>query len=94
MKLVDGHRYEAETEGEKPAENYHSDILDATIRISRLKMLYIPAKIVTRSEETKIRYSVHDTRSAEIIDFPEYPGRRRREKRKSNTKAKYYKKAG
>jgi len=94
MKLAAGYRYEAETEEEKSDVKYHSDIVDATIRISRLKMLYIPAKITTHSEKTKIRYSVHDTRSAEIVDFLEYLDRKRREKLKSHGIATYYKKAG
>ena len=38
----------------------------------RLKMLFLAAKIVTHGGQEKIRYSVHDARSAELIDFMKY----------------------
>lgn len=38
----------------------------------RLKMLFLAAKIVSHGGQEKIRYSVHDVRSAELIDFMKY----------------------
>jgi len=38
----------------------------------RLKMLFMAAKIVVHGGQEKVRYSVHDARSAELIDFMKY----------------------
>ena len=45
------------------------DITNASLRISRLKMLYISAKIVTHGNVTTIKYSTFDPRSYSLIDF-------------------------
>ena len=36
-------------------------IMDNTIRIARLKLLYLAAKVVTNSNVDKVKYSIHDT---------------------------------
>jgi hypothetical protein len=54
--------------------------VDHTIRIARLKMLFLPAKITTPQHRTTIQYSVHDARAAELIDFLKYLDQRRRKK--------------
>jgi hypothetical protein len=45
---------------------------DHTIRIARLKMLFVTAKI---------RYSMHEQRAADLIDFLNYLDRRRKNRR-------------
>jgi hypothetical protein len=52
---------------------------DHTIRIARLKMLYVAAKIVVHSNAEQLRYSVHEQRAAGLMDFLHYLDRRRAE---------------
>jgi Transposase DDE domain group 1 len=52
---------------------------DHTIRIARLKMLYVAAKIVVHSNSDQLRYSVHEQRAAGLMDFLQYLDRRRAE---------------
>jgi len=49
-----------------------TSIKDHTIRIARLILLMIGAKIVSRSNTVKVRYSIHDSRSASLIGFLTY----------------------
>jgi hypothetical protein len=44
-------------------------IMNNTIRIARLKLLYIAAKVVRNSSVDKIKYSIHDARTAGILNF-------------------------
>jgi hypothetical protein len=44
-------------------------IMDNTIRIARLKLLYIAAKVVRNSNIDKIKYSIHDARTPGILNF-------------------------
>ena len=50
---------------------------DHTIRIARLKMLYVAAKIVVHGNRDQVRYSEHEQRAAGLIDFLDYLDRRR-----------------
>lgn len=52
---------------------------DHTIRIARLKMLYVAAKIVVHGNRDELRYSGHEQRAAGLIDFLQYLDRRRAE---------------
>lgn len=52
------------------------------IHILRLKMLFVAAKIIIHSDKTKVRYSIHDVRSSNIIGFMEYLDRKRKDKMK------------
>ena len=52
---------------------------DHTIRIARLKMLYVAAKIVVHGNRDQVRYSEHEQRAAGLIDFLDYLDRRRAE---------------
>jgi hypothetical protein len=56
-------------------------IVNHTIRIARLKMLFLPAKITTHSGKTEVQYSSHDARAAELLDFLAYLDKRRKENR-------------
>ncbi len=49
-----------------------------TIRIARLKLLYISAKVVSGSNTNKVRYSIHDTRTSGFMGFLKYLDRLRK----------------
>ncbi|MFH0948836.1 MAG: transposase [Elusimicrobiota bacterium] len=48
------------------------------IPILQLKMLFIAAKIVTHGGQGKVRYSIHDARTAPLLDFMKYLDEQRR----------------
>lgn len=56
------------------------EIVDNTIRIARLKMLFVPVKIVFHSNRQRIYYSFHDSRSSGIINFLNYLDKWRKRK--------------
>ncbi|MDY6894633.1 MAG: IS1380 family transposase [Thermotogota bacterium] len=53
-------------------KNSLSDIAVNTIRIARLKMLFIAAKVVKDQNRDKVKYSIHDTRTPIMIKFLEF----------------------
>ena len=55
--------------------------VDHTIRIARLKLLFVPARITESHRQTVVKYSQHDARVAELLDFMEYLDRKRQRKR-------------
>jgi len=57
------------------------EIVDHTIRIGRLKLLFIAAKVATHSGTTKVKYSRHDSRVAGLFRFMEYLDKRRHQAR-------------
>ena len=54
-------------------------IADHTIRIARLKLLFVAAKICFHSNRDEVRYSLHNNHSAGLIDFLKYLDARRKE---------------
>ena len=48
------------------------EIADSSLRIARLKMLYVSAKIVMHENVTTIKYSMFDPRSYSLIDFLDF----------------------
>jgi hypothetical protein len=52
-------------------------IMTNTIRIARLKLLFISAKAVKDGNRDKVKYSIHDTRTSAIIRFLKYLDRKR-----------------
>ena len=48
------------------------DIQENTIRIGRLKLLYIAAKTPFHDNRTKVKYSVHDARTPAIMHLLKY----------------------
>lgn len=52
------------------------EIVDHTIRIGRLKLLFIAAKVATHSGTTEVKYSRHDSRVAGLFRFMEYLDKR------------------
>src|SRR4030067_1251937 len=68
---------ESKTEGRcAPGE-----IIDNPIRVARLKLLFIAAKITGHSNQDEVKYSQHDSRVSGFIRFMEYLDRRRKEVR-------------
>src|SRR4030067_2525193 len=57
------------------------EIADHTIRIGRLKLLYIASKLATHSGTTEVKYSRHDSRVAGLFRFMAYLGKRRHQVR-------------
>jgi len=57
------------------------NIVANTIRIARLKLLFIAAKVVKDGNRDKVKYSVHDARTSEMLSFL-----RGLDKRRSQTK--------
>jgi hypothetical protein len=73
-----------QSEGEsRPKENGTRVVVevDHTIRIARLKLLFISARITQSHRQTVVKYSIHDARVTGLLDFMEYLDRRRKEKR-------------
>jgi Transposase DDE domain group 1 len=57
------------------------EIVDHTIRIGRLKLLFIAAKVATHSGTTAVKYSRHDSRVAGLFRFMDYLDKRRHQAR-------------
>lgn len=53
-------------------ETGFSDLMTNTIRIARLKLLFIAAKVVKDSNRDKVKYSIHDTRTSSMMKFLKY----------------------
>lgn len=73
-----------ETEGHEPtaqAACKAQEIVDHTIRIGRLKLLFIAAKVATHSGTTEVKYSRHDSRVAGLFRFMDYLDKLRQQAR-------------
>ena len=73
MKRLAGHAQKKRRSNPKPFTTPTH-----TIRIARLKMLFIAAKIGFHGNRDQVRYSVHESRAAGLIDFLTYLDHRRR----------------
>ena len=78
MKLLAGHAQRQEQESKEVEERRQITMPDHTLRIARLKMLFIAAKIRFHGNRDEVRYSVHESRAAGLIDFLAYLDNRRR----------------
>lgn len=65
-----------------PEEKCSSNITmpDHTIRIARLKLLFVAAKIRFHGNRDELRYSIHESRAEGLIDFLKYLDRLRNER--------------
>jgi hypothetical protein len=79
MKLLAGHAEGQKQQGVEVPESKRITMPDHTIRIARLKMLFVAAKILFHNNRDEVRYSVHEQRSAGLIDFLDYLDHRRKE---------------
>ncbi|MDI6748491.1 MAG: transposase [Rhodocyclaceae bacterium] len=78
-KLPAGHAQREAQEGRDVPPSQQIAMPDHTIRIARLKMLFVAAKILFHGNRDEVRYSIHEQRSAGLIDFLDYLDRRRKE---------------
>lgn len=81
MKLVAGHAERQTQQGAKVPEPMRIAMPDHTIRIARLKMLFVAAKIRFHGNRDAVLYSMHEQRAAGLIDFLDYLDRRRKDLR-------------
>jgi hypothetical protein len=79
MKLLAGHAQRQKQAGEPVEMSRRITMPDHTLRIARLKLLFVAAKILSHGNRDEVRYSVHDQRAAGLMDFLAYLDRRRKE---------------
>ena len=79
MKLLAGHAQREAKGGASENDRRHITMPDHTIRIARLKMLFVAAKILFHGNRDEVRFSLHEQRSAGLMEFLGYLDRRRRE---------------
>lgn len=72
FKMLAEHSEKQKRAQEKATATGLSGIQDNTIRIARLKLLLIAAKLVTTGNTTKVKYSEHDSRAAGLFSFMEH----------------------
>jgi len=77
MKLLAGHAQRQKQAGQVVEDRQQIMMPDYTIRIARLKMLFVAAKIRFHGNRDELRYSIHESRAVGIIDFLNYLDRRR-----------------
>jgi hypothetical protein len=78
MKLLAGHAERQAQQGTPVPEPQQIRMPDHTLRIARLKLLYVAAKIRFHSNRDEVLYSVHEQRAAGLMDFLGYLDRRRK----------------
>jgi len=76
FKMLAGHSQrkqvrEAEGKGSEPSCAAR-EVIDNTIRIARLKLLFIAAKITGHSNTYEVKYSEHDSRVSGLFQFMRY----------------------
>ncbi len=80
LKQVAGHHEKEMAVTETGQVPERIEVVDQTVRLSRLKMLYVAAKISRHGNRDKVYYSIHESRASGIINFLDYLDRRRAEK--------------
>ena len=81
MKLLASHAQQQAQAGRVVEPSKQIAIPDHTLRIARLKMLFVAAKIRYHGNRDEVRYSIHEQRAAGLIGFLRYLDRRRKEMR-------------
>jgi hypothetical protein len=81
FKMVAEHCQKEQTEPKREPECSLKGIMDNTIRIARLKLLLIAAKIRSHSGVSEVKYSRHDSRAAGFFNFLAYLDRLRNQTR-------------
>jgi hypothetical protein len=79
MKMLAGHADKEESAGREVPPSWKITMPDHTIRVARLKLLFVAAKIVSHSNSNQILYSIHEQRAAGLTGFLNYLDRRRSE---------------
>jgi hypothetical protein len=78
MKLLAGHAERQAQQGTPVPEPQQIRLPDHTLRIARLKLLFVAAKIRFHGNRDEVRYSVHEQRAAGLMDFLGYLDQRRK----------------
>lgn len=87
FKMLAGHGLKEEAQAEKDADDKSHEsaslqgIAENKIRIARLKLLFIAAKVSGHGNTYKVKYSQHDSRVAGLFGFMEYLDKRRSQAR-------------
>jgi hypothetical protein len=70
MKLI-AHRSLSEVQSDDAAERSGvlKGIVENTVRIARLKLLFIAAKVVKNENVNKVKFSIHDARTPAMLHF-------------------------
>ena len=79
MKLLAGQAQRKAKGGVTEDDRRQITMPDHTIRIARLKMLFVAAKILFHGNRDEVRFSTHEQRSAGLMDFLGYLDRLRKE---------------
>ena len=73
FKMLASHGLRGEDQqGRAPTEGGCKEVMDNTIRIARLKLLFIAAKITGHSNTNEVKYSQHDSRVGGLFRFLSY----------------------
>jgi hypothetical protein len=72
FKMIAEHSQAVSVEQGKQSECPLQGIMDNTIRIARLKLLFLAAKLRSHSGTCTVKYSQHDSRAAGLFSFLEY----------------------
>ena len=72
MKQLEGHAERQQRQGQEIDEQQRITMPDHTIRIARLKMLFVAAKIRFHGNRDEVCYSIHEQRAAGLIEFLKY----------------------
>ena len=78
MKLLAGHAERQAQQGTAVPEAQRITLPDHTVRIARLKLLFVAAKIRFHGNRDEVLYSIHEQRAAGLTDFLGYLDRRRK----------------
>lgn len=78
LKMIAEHSYRIDKSTEN-SENRHGfvGIKTNTVRIARLRLLMIAAKVVTAANRDKIRYSIQDSRTPALMSFLKFLDQKR-----------------
>lgn len=79
MKLLAGHAQQQNQVEHEADERLRITMPDHTLRIARLKMLFVAAKICFHDNRDQVCYSIHEQRAAGLSDFLQYLDCRRKE---------------
>jgi hypothetical protein len=70
MKMIAQHsQSKDQSEPTEARSGVLTGIVENTIRIARLKLLFIAAKVVKDENRDKVKYSIHDARMPAMIHF-------------------------
>jgi len=78
MKLLAGHAERQAQRGTPLPEPQQIRLPDHTLRIARLKLLYVAAKLCFHNNRDEVLYSMHEQRAAGLTDFLGYLDRQRK----------------